>query len=519
MTASRTSVNAPDPLIGSVIEGRYRLEEVLAAGGVAVIYRAEHMDLERPVAIKVLQERFGAHHELRERFKREARALAGMSHPNVVGVMDYGISEQMPYLVMELLRGRTLRALMDEGPIPYRRVVHIMRQILRAISFAHASSVLHRDIKPGNVFLQVLPDNDDHVKILDFGFAKFVAGHAAGDGQNLTAVGKAFGTPSYMAPEQVIGSRPDGRVDLYAAATIFFEMLTGTKPFHGDIKALLMDKLQRPAPTLAETRPDLVVVPELEQLMAKGLALRPEDRFESADVFLAALEALPPDAIGAPSRLPAPSVAPPTPDGLGSHRNTMVLALAGLGVLSGIAACAVTATVFLTRPDAAGHPKHTSGSGVDMVLTGDEDQVLDLPDPWSEPAAPALVSLRSALEAGDAVEDRALEPVRAYRRTHPDDARPLLLLGHVFSTRGWRSDALDHYARAHETDPAARGDRRMVTNLVALAAHPEVGERAGRMVREIYGREAIGTIDAALALGSLTPPGAERLQALRESIQ
>src|SRR5690606_36548179 len=185
-------ISVDDPLIGRVLDQRYRIETVLGAGGVGVVYRAEHTGLRRPVALKVLRHGFEENAHLRRRFEREARVLSQLSHPNVVALTDYGIADGMPYLVMELLEGRTLEDFLEEeGPPPARIALEIVRAVVRGLAFAHDRGVLHRDLKPGNVFLQALPDDPNHVKLLDFGLAKllFDEDNQSGEDPTLTKTG------------------------------------------------------------------------------------------------------------------------------------------------------------------------------------------------------------------------------------------------------------------------------------------------------------------------------------------
>ncbi|MCA9609964.1 MAG: serine/threonine protein kinase, partial [Myxococcales bacterium] len=212
-------IAADDPLIGRVLDQRYRIETVLGAGGVGVVYRAEHTGLRRPVALKVLRHGFEENPHLRRRFEREARVLSQLSHPNVVALTDYGIADGLPFLVMELLEGRTLEDLLEEeGPPAPRVALDIVRAVVRGLAFAHDRSVLHRDLKPGNVFLQSLPDDPHHVKLLDFGLAKLLVDEETSSGEEptLTKAGTIVGTPAYMSPEQASGGRVDPRSDVYS---------------------------------------------------------------------------------------------------------------------------------------------------------------------------------------------------------------------------------------------------------------------------------------------------------------
>ncbi len=271
---------------GIVVGGRYRIVEALGQGGIGAVWIAEHVELGRRVALKVLQKQIGKDPEMRQRFEREAKTLAAMAHPNVVALNDYGLWNGSPFLVMELLEGRTLRELLDgEGTLPFPRARHVAEQILRALGYAHGRGVIHRDLKPGNVFLQRLPDDGDHVKLLDFGFAKFLEASAGGF---VSKEGIAVGTPAYMAPEQG-GGVVDARADLYATGVLTFEMLLGVRPFEGEPLEMIRARKARAAPSLADVRPGVVATPALDRFLAKALAREPEERFGTAAEMGAAL--------------------------------------------------------------------------------------------------------------------------------------------------------------------------------------------------------------------------------------
>jgi len=201
--------NSADPLIGRKLDGRYEVLERLGSGGAGVVYRGRQTHLGRFVAIKVLHQETASSTEWRRRFQREAIALSVLAHPNVVPVTDFGVDNGVPFLVMELLEGQTLGALIKEGPLPLWRALEIARQTLRVLAFSHIKGVVHGDLKPTNVFLQALPDQADHVRLLDFGMAKFVEGSSARAPAEPTSARIMIGTPAYMAPEQVAGAPTD----------------------------------------------------------------------------------------------------------------------------------------------------------------------------------------------------------------------------------------------------------------------------------------------------------------------
>jgi serine/threonine-protein kinase len=287
------SASVPDPFIGRTLGGRYEVLARLGAGGVGLVYQGRQVQLDRPVAIKVLQQSAAASPEWRRRFEREARALSALAHPNVVPLTDFGIDGDVPYLVMELLQGRTLADLINEGPSSPARALDIVGQTLRGLAFAHGQGIVHRDLKPANIFLQALPDRADHVRLLDFGTAKFLEGaNAPSLAENLSRVGVVFGTPSYMAPEQARAERVDARADIYAAGVILFQLLAGRLPYVADTPEGLMEAhVSEPVPSLAAVRPDLAIARLVQPVINRAMAKKPAGRYPQALWMLSALEA------------------------------------------------------------------------------------------------------------------------------------------------------------------------------------------------------------------------------------
>jgi serine/threonine protein kinase len=208
--------------VGTIIDGRYRLEALIGRGGMGVVYRAAHTGLRKQVAIKVLHPSLASSSEVRTRFEREALAIGKIDHPNCVGVFDMGsMDDGSLYLVMELLDGRSLGDVLDdEGQLAPTRALHILKHILTGLAHVHQVDLVHRDIKPENVYLVAHGEDRDFAKILDFGIAKPMKSSDLDDGVKLTQAGVAFGTPIYMSPEQAIGNPIDGRADLYSAAAL-----------------------------------------------------------------------------------------------------------------------------------------------------------------------------------------------------------------------------------------------------------------------------------------------------------
>jgi len=282
-------------LIGMVVDGRYRLEATLGRGGMGLVYRATHIGLRRQVAVKILHPSLAASPEVRNRFEREALAVGRVDHPNCVATYDVGrLADDSLYLAMELLEGRSLADVLEaEGQIAPGRALHILAHMLRGLGGIHAAGLIHRDIKPENIFLVRHGEDMDFAKILDFGIAKPIAGELSDDGVRLTQAGMAFGTPIYMAPEQALGNPMDGRADLYAAAVVAYEMVCGQPPFYSDDKLEVMSMhTAKPVPPMRSKlikggRP---IPASIEKLILRGLTKKPGDRYDSAEVFLAAVE-------------------------------------------------------------------------------------------------------------------------------------------------------------------------------------------------------------------------------------
>ncbi|HSC50930.1 MAG TPA: Stk1 family PASTA domain-containing Ser/Thr kinase, partial [Gaiellaceae bacterium] len=261
-----------DTLIGSVFDGRYRIERKLGAGGMADVYLAEDQELGRRVAIKILNDRHAADDSFIERFRREAKNAAGLSHPNIVSIYDRGEAEGTYYIAMEYLDGRSLKELIvGRGPAPIKTAIDYARQILAAVGFAHKHGIVHRDIKPHNV----LVGGEGRLKVTDFGIARSGA-------SQMTEVGSIIGTAQYLSPEQARGAPVDQTSDLYSVGVVLYEMLTGQVPFTGDtpLEIAMKHLSEVPVPP-SQLRPE--VPRDLDSVVLRALAKDPHERYRSAE--------------------------------------------------------------------------------------------------------------------------------------------------------------------------------------------------------------------------------------------
>ena len=293
-----------DPLIGTEVAGRYKVIKRLGEGGMGQVYLAMHEVIEKKVALKILRPEYSEKPDIVTRFQQEAISASRIKHPNVLEVFDFGQLENNGcfFLAMEFLEGRDLS---DEisamGVMEPNRAVPIALQICRALGAAHSRGVVHRDMKPENVFLQRTTDGEEIVKIVDFGIAQLRSpdkpqGESPEEPKRrrLTKTGMIFGTPEYMAPEQAAGKQADLRVDVYATGIILYEMFTGAVPFTGEtFMAVLASQLNDDAPGMREIVPDLALSRELEAVIMHTLAKKPDDRFQSMAELAAAITATP----------------------------------------------------------------------------------------------------------------------------------------------------------------------------------------------------------------------------------
>src|SRR5215475_5146455 len=255
-------------LLGTTLNGRYRLEARIGAGGMSTVYRATDETLQRQVAIKLMNREIASDSDQLERFRREARAVAQLSHPHIVGVIDYGEDDSRPYIVFEYVEGETLKErIRRNGRLPIAEAVAYAIEIARALGAAHARHIVHRDVKPQNVLI----DEEGSAKVTDFGIARTL------DEEGLTADGRVLGTTDYVSPEQALGHDVTGQSDFYSLGVVLYEMLTGRVPFTGETPvAVAMKHLREDLPDIQRVRPEVSasLAAVLDRMTDKDLAHR-----------------------------------------------------------------------------------------------------------------------------------------------------------------------------------------------------------------------------------------------------
>ncbi|MCX7807473.1 MAG: protein kinase, partial [Deltaproteobacteria bacterium] len=297
VTASQLSASGEgpkDPLVGTVIDERYRVIRRIGEGGMGIVYEVEHVVIEKRFALKVLREDYCGNPEVVERFRREAKSASRIGNEHIVDISDFGeLPSGSSYFVMEFLEGEDLaNVLARERSLPLLRAADITIQCAKALGAAHAKGIIHRDMKPENIFLIRKDDRPDFVKIVDFGIAMMADIETPGSPhRKLTKAGMVFGTPEYISPEQAAGKPIDHRSDIYSLGVILFEMLTGRVPFTADsFVGVLTKHLLEPPPSLKSINPELNVPEAVEGVIEKALAKDPNARFQSCEEMAAALE-------------------------------------------------------------------------------------------------------------------------------------------------------------------------------------------------------------------------------------
>ncbi len=349
-----------DPLLGRVIDGRYRIEQKIGEGGMGVVYMATHTVLQKKLALKVLRGESGRDAEVVQRFMQEAQAATSIGHPNIIDISDFGrLPDGSVYFVMEYLDGTSLSDMIKKGgSVPTQESVHLVRQIASALEAAHARGIVHRDLKPDNIFIVRQGSDPRFVKVLDFGVAK-----VGGAASKLTKTGMVFGTPHYMSPEQAAGHSVDQRTDIYALGVIMYEMFTGKVPFDADTFMGILSKHMFEVPA----RPSDVkgaALGALESIILRALEKNPDHRDQSMGELVADLDTVaaggtvhvgrnpgvaPPsnlaNAFGSASSREMPAAPPPASGG----KSFLLVALALVALL--VVGGGVGLTVFMLTGD------------------------------------------------------------------------------------------------------------------------------------------------------------------------
>ncbi|MDQ3982396.1 MAG: protein kinase, partial [Actinomycetota bacterium] len=418
---------------GGLLGGRYRLEETIAAGGMGTVFAATDERLHRRVAVKVLKEHLATDPKFVERFGREARAAAALSHPNVATVFDFGEDDGTPFIVMEMAPGRDLaRVLREEGPLAPERARGIAAQICAALGHAHAAGLVHRDVKPANVIV----DDGDRVKVTDFGIAR-----ATGD-STLTAAGSVLGSAHYISPEQASGASVTPATDVYSAGIVLYEMLTKTLPFTADSAlavALRHVSDEVPAPSLVN--PD--VPASLDEIVARATAKDPAARWATAGAMAAALgrdRDDTPAPIGAQRRATGPEatqvIGPegttaatsvwPIPGERYDPRRLGIAVLAGAGLLAFLAAAVWV--WLLTKPDEPDPTTARREPRREVVATepaGSTSHAYELEDFTGQSFKDAEKALEEHGLTAVPVEEPSEEPKDEVLRSEPPPGTPM----------------------------------------------------------------------------------------------
>jgi len=470
--------------LGEVIDGRYRLDALVGRGGMGVVYRAEHVAIRRTVALKLLHASLAGIPELRRRFEREAAAIGRISHPNCVDVSDFGaIADGSLFLVMEYLEGRSLGDLLeDEHHLRPRRALRILRNVLAGLDHAHHAGIVHRDIKPDNVVL-VRDGNDTTAKILDFGIAKVIGAAQPEESVKLTQAGVAFGTPIYMSPEQALGNPVDGRADLYSASVMAFEMLTGRPPFFTDDKLEVMSMhTTREPPAMDEALrdtgyPGARVPRAVEDLIRRGLAKRPDDRFATAADYIAALDVVLLDL----SLEAAPDATSPTPitgttgaRPLVSTTGAAAVGPAPTGPVAADSRASIPVELVKKKPRSwwRRRPLAVVATGATLAVAAALAIVLAVGGGSGANAddgpPPSPAAHRAAAELGRGNPSAAIKTLEAQRAQIAHDPSAQLQLGHAYAAQRQNRHAVDAYLRAVELSPSAGDDPQLRANLRAI---------------------------------------------------
>ncbi len=479
-------------MIGTVLAGRYRIDAQLGEGGMGVVYRGHHLHLKRDFAIKVLHADITRDPDIARRFEREAQSAARLEHRNCIQVTEFGSTDEgMRYMVMQLLEGIELHELI-RGPLEPLRALDLFLQILAGLEHAHGRGVVHRDLKPQNVFVSRDGNGEEVLKLVDFGIAKLVSGEGAGEA--MTRAGMVFGTPLYMSPEQCLGVEVDARSDLYSAGILLYLMLSGALPFVSDdpVAVIRMQVSQDPAP-LPERVPE-----DLAKIVYRLLAKQREDRFPDAKTVrkillgyrkgLASRLARGESAAQSTPRLsthvPRAAFHTALPDSLKPRERRSGLWVQIGGLVAGVAAIAVVAFVLLSGQKV--EPERADEGEVAAADRGEpgEKGVDEADEAKKGPHADQLASIDAAFRNND--YDQGALLLGSLREDFPEHPGLLWREGWLLNWRDQdRVQALDRYRAALLGDPGLHDNQGFVSEFTALLRYPEVRAQAVDLAIEL----------------------------------
>jgi len=452
-------------LTGSMLAERYQVEERIGEGGMGIVYKATHVGLQKPVAVKVLMPELNSISGIVERFEREARSLSRLDHPGIVRVMDFGKSGKgLLYLVMDYVDGIPLSSLIRrDGPFPAERAVALARQILLALSHAHNLGVVHRDLKPDNIMVLNAGSPTEHIRILDFGIAKIVEESDSPTSEPLTKAGMVFGTPEYLSPEQAAGEAEsvDATSDLYTVGIILYEMLTKRRPFESTNRMALLNQhmTKKPRP-ISEVEGASTIPSELDQIILRALEKKRENRFASAMQFYAALSAVPVEQRPMtfwPGAVPPMNTLPPVQV---IHKSR--LRLWHYILIAAILGAGAAGTYFLLRHTTRSRP-------VPQKRLTDLEDEKDLLKGLDKSLIPDVRAARGHLVA--LRPKKAIRILKPLTEKYPNQPVLFYLIGRAYLMNGNKANdirALDAFTKAMQLDPSYRKHKRIHEQIVSL---------------------------------------------------
>ncbi len=461
-TKSMLGRGTADALIGTIVADRYRLESHLGEGGTGTVYRAAHIRMEKTVAVKILHRQMTYVSEVVQRFEREAVVASRAQDAHLVTATDFGeLDNGGLYLVLEYVPGRGLGEALEDGPMSVERSLNIARQVALALSALHAAEVVHRDVKPDNVMLTQRGDEDDFVKVLDFGMAKLEVDDE--NSKSLTQRGLVFGTPKYMSPEQASGSAVDHRADIYSLGMITYAMLAGHPPFLSeDISGVLKSQVEELPPPLPQT-----VDRDVRAIVMRLLEKDPNDRVQTAAEVARVLEALLERVrLRRGSTISGSTLAAVVGQRLSTGRSRV-----GRG-LSLAAALAIAVAL-------GGRESHPVKSVVSAVPVS--ESILPV-----VPSASSGVPVRNPVTVDQLVTRAEMGDKNAWlrlERRHADDrsAREWYVIGKARTKNDLNPEAMAAFLRAVEIDGKYASDRELLADVRAAADLPETAERVLRL--------------------------------------